>query len=249
MSMPHQGIDRPSVACFLFISPFLPYCLVSCRVLLPYVHILIPQAARPDQQHRRRDLHTKFRKLKQFIKQSLQEQAATSSKAATAAAAAAAAATAAAAAAAAGQKWPAAGTYSQHGQQDAGCCSHGVSNDGAVTGSRTAGAAAAGAAAGSPRTTAAAAGTSVVEAPPRPHQLRPNSLSGPGGWASLRRHSLSGQQQQQQQEEQQGLAAGLPVATGLRLSQHGDAAVFAMAAGQLQQVRHDNQRTDIPCRS
>lgn len=44
-----------------------------CRVLLPYVHILIPQAARADAGYGRRDLHAKFRKLKLFLKQRLPE--------------------------------------------------------------------------------------------------------------------------------------------------------------------------------
>ncbi|KAF6261993.1 hypothetical protein COO60DRAFT_1699557 [Scenedesmus sp. NREL 46B-D3] len=43
---------------------------LNSRVLLPYVHILIPQAARADP-FKRRDMHTKLRKLKQFIKERL----------------------------------------------------------------------------------------------------------------------------------------------------------------------------------
>ncbi|WIA22614.1 hypothetical protein OEZ86_009594 [Tetradesmus obliquus] len=46
---------------------------LNSRVLLPYVHILIPQAARADP-FRRRDIHTKLRKLKHFIKERLPEQ-------------------------------------------------------------------------------------------------------------------------------------------------------------------------------
>jgi hypothetical protein len=55
-----------------YATPLLPTCLVCClcRVLLPYVHILIPQAARADP-YRRRDVHTKLRKLKHFIKERL----------------------------------------------------------------------------------------------------------------------------------------------------------------------------------
>jgi hypothetical protein len=83
--------------------------------------------------------------------------------------------------------------------------------------------------------------------PHQPHKLRPNSLSGPLGWASLRRSSatsvgghlpsLSEQQQQQQgMVQQQGVALqpGQQQEEGV-LGQHGDwsepAAAAAAAAG------------------
>lgn len=202
------------------------YPSVLRRVLLPYVHILVPQAARPDQQHRSGDLHTKFRKLKQFIKQSMHEQAAAS---------------AAAAAASAAQK------HGQHGSIDAGLAArggHGSSTDGAAPAPLSAVAAAAAAlAAGrasavglAPGNSSSGGGADTGDPPPRPHQLRPNSLSGPVGWASLRRHSAGGQNEQSrsqqfEREEQVDLVAS--VNAGLSPAQADAAAAVVSEPGNM----------------
>lgn len=190
------------------------------------MHILVPQAARPDQQHRSGDLHTKLRKLKQYIKHSMQEQAAAS------AAATAAAATAAAAV----QRH-----ISQGGQDPLGSparvwapAGH-PSADRAAAGGISAAAVAAVSASGQPE---------PADGPIRPHQLRPNSLSGPTGWASLRRHSHAGQhmqadlqqaeQQQQQSELVASLSMGLPAIDAAAAAGQEDPLQLVVVAGGLQ---------------
>lgn len=183
---------------------------LCCRVLLPYVHILVPQAARADQQHRSRDLHAKLRKLKHFIKQSMQDQAAAS------AAATAAATTAAAAAAAASQKCHAAsGSHMRNSGWGGAVSADGGPQPGSAAADAAAGAGAA----------AATSGAGDADAPSRPHQLRPNSLSGPSGWASLRRHPHTTLfRQSQDAEQQQGSTSG-STSAGMAQAAAGAAAV------------------------